>query len=172
MFPWLPALSCSKRCGKGGVNSIRRLPALASSFFRDISGPGHLKSLLDALVHWAVVLVIGKGTVRFRAFSLGDFQPIAQAHRGDTEQLVVRLNAALDVSFQIIRCGDSARFQRAGKCAGQSTGERGDDVIDGGRQRLDVFRSIVFRIATVRTEMQRLGKPLDMRVAVWPLFLH
>jgi hypothetical protein len=39
----------------------------------------------------------------------------------EAKQLAVGFDAAFDVGFEIICCGDSTRFQRAGKCAGQST---------------------------------------------------
>ena len=78
-----------------------------------------------------VIFVMGESAVGFGALSLWNFQTVAQLDRCDAEQLIVTFNAALDVGFQIVCCGDSTRFQRAGKCAGQSTSECGDDVIDG-----------------------------------------
>jgi hypothetical protein len=56
--------------------------------------------------------------VGLRSFAAWDFQPILQVHTRDAEQLIVRLNSSFDIGFQIVCCGDSARFQRAGKCAG------------------------------------------------------
>ena len=69
-----------------------------------------------------MVFVIGQGTVRFGALSFRNFQLVAEAHGCETKVFVVSFNAALDLGLKIICCRDSARFQRAGKCAGQSTG--------------------------------------------------
>ena len=108
----------------------------------------------------------------FGALALWDFQLVAQADGGDAEKFVVGFDAAFDVRFQMIRCGDSARFQRAGERAGQSTRERGNDVIDGRWQRRRVLHSIIFRVAAVRAELQRLLEPFDVCVAKRPLLLH
>ena len=113
-----------------------------------------------------------EGAIGFGAFAFGDFQFVAQVHGGDAEEFVIGFDAAFDVGFEMIGCGDSARFQRAGKCAGQSTGEGGDDVIDGGGHRLAVFHAVILGVAAVRAEMQRLFKPFDVCVAEGALLLH
>jgi hypothetical protein len=86
-------------------------------------------------VHGAVVLVIGECAIRFGALALRNFQLIPETDGGDAKELVVAFDAAFDFGFQIACCGNSARFQRASKCAGQSTGKRRDDVVDGRRKR-------------------------------------
>jgi hypothetical protein len=73
----------------------------------------------------------------------------------------------------MICCGDSARFQRAGKCAGQSTGKPGDDVIHSRRQRLHfLFHAIKSRVTPVHPEMQWFLEAFDVRLAKWPFLLH
>jgi hypothetical protein len=113
-----------------------------------------------------------EGAIGFGAFALRDFQLVAQLDGGDAEKLVIGFDAAFDVGFEVVCCGDSARFQRAGKCAGQSTSERGDDVIDGRRHRLAVFYAVILGVAAVRAELQRLFESFDVRVAKGPLLLH
>jgi hypothetical protein len=70
--------------------------------FFEVRGPGHLEPLLDALMDRAVVFVMGKGAVGFRAFPFGNFQMVAQLDRGDAERLVITLDASFDIRFQIV----------------------------------------------------------------------
>jgi len=137
-----------------------------------LSGPGHFKTLLDALVDRAVVLVMGQSAVGIRAFSFGNFQMVAQLDRRDAKQFIVALDAAFDVGFQIICCRNSTRFQRAGKCAGQSTGKRGDHMVDGGGQGLDILDAVILGVAAVRAELERLGEALDMSFPERALLLN
>jgi hypothetical protein len=92
--------------------------------FFDVRRPSNFKSFLDALVNGAIVFVMRKRAVGFGALSLGNFHVISQLHCRNSEQLIVRFNSSFDIGLQVVCCRDSARFQRAGKCAGQSTGER------------------------------------------------
>jgi hypothetical protein len=115
---------------------------------------------------------MSKGAVGFGTLAFGDFQFVAQVDGGDAKEFVIGFDAAFDVGFEMIGCGDSARFQRAGKCAGQSTSERGDDVIDGGGHRLAVFHAVVLGVAAVRAEMQRFLESFDVRLAKGTLLLH
>jgi hypothetical protein len=115
---------------------------------------------------------MSEGAVGFRAFAFGDFQFVAQLDGGYAEEFVIGFDAAFDVGFEMVCCGDSARFQRAGKCAGQSTGERRDDVIDGGRHRLAVFHPVILGVAAVRAELQRFFKSFNVRLAEGALLLH
>jgi hypothetical protein len=115
---------------------------------------------------------MGESAVSFLPFSLGDFQMVAQLDSRDAEQLIITLDASFDVGFQIICCWDSTRFQRAGKCAGQSTGERGDDMVDGGRQRLRIFHAVIFGVTSMRAELQRLRESLDMSFPERTLLLN
>ena len=78
--------------------------------------------MFDALVDRAIEFVIGKGAVGFRFFAGGDFEMVVKFDGGKTKEFAVGFDAAFDVGFKIICCRDSTRFQRAGKCAGQSTG--------------------------------------------------
>jgi hypothetical protein len=119
-----------------------------------------------------MVLMAGEGAVGFGAFAFGDFQPVAQIYGGDAKEFVIALDAAFDVGYQVVSCRDSARFQRAGKCAGQSTSERRDDVIDGGRQRLGGFHAIILCVAAMHAEVQGFFESLDVRIAEWALLLH
>ncbi len=66
---------------------------------------------------------MSEGAVGFGTFAFGDFQFVAQVDGGNAEEFVIGFDAAFDVGLEVVGCGDSARFQRAGKCAGQSTGE-------------------------------------------------
>lgn len=66
--------------------------------------------------------MVGQCAVRFRALAFWNFQFVAKIHSGDAEEFLLGLDAALYFGFQLVLCWDSARFQRAGKCAGQSTG--------------------------------------------------
>jgi hypothetical protein len=113
-----------------------------------------------------------QGSIRLRAFAPRDFQFVAQIDGGDAEEFFIGLNAAFDFGFQVVCCGDSARFQRTSKCAGQSTGQRRDDVIDRGRQRCGVLHAIILRIIAMRAEAQRLIESFNVRVAEWPLLLY
>ena len=116
--------------------------------------------------------MVGEGAVRFSAFALGDFQLVAQIYGGDAEEFIIAFDAAFDVGYEIVGSGDSARFQRAGKCAGQSTGERGDDVVDGGGKRRGVLHAVILGVAAMHAEMERLFEALDVGVAEGPLLLH
>jgi len=117
--------------------------------------------------------VSGKGAVGFGFLASGNFEAIAKFYGGQTEHLAVGFNASFDVGFQIVCCGDSARFQRAGKCAGQSTSESGDNVVDrGGHRRYVGLYAIKFRVTAMHAEMQRLVKAFDVGFAKRPLFLN
>jgi hypothetical protein len=113
-----------------------------------------------------------EGAVGFSAFTFGNFQLVAQVHGGDAEEFIIGFDAAFDFGFEMIGCGDSARFQRAGKCAGQSTGERRDNMIDGGRHRLAILHAVVFGVAAVRAELQRFFESFNVRLAKGALLLH
>ena len=104
-------------------------------FFYHVCGPGDFKTLFDALVDGAEVFVVRERSLRFRLFALGDFYAIPETDGRDAEEFSVFFDAPFDIRFQFVRCGDSARFQRAGKRAGQSTGEAGDDVVNRCRER-------------------------------------
>jgi hypothetical protein len=108
--------------------------------------------------------VVGQSAVRLKALSFRDFQLVAEFHGGETKILVVSFNAAFDFGLKIICCRDSARFQRAGKCAGQSTGERRNDVINGGGKGRSVFHAVIFCVAAVRPKMKWLRESFDVRV--------
>jgi hypothetical protein len=116
--------------------------------------------------------VVSEGAIGFGAFAFGDFQFVAQVHGGDAKEFVIGFDAAFDVGFETICCGDSARFQRAGKCAGQSTGEGRDDVIDGRGHRLAVFHAVILGVAAVRAELQRFLESFNVRLAKGTLLLH
>jgi hypothetical protein len=139
--------------------------------FFDVRRPGNFKSLLDALMNGAIVFMMRKRAVGLGSFSLGNFHVIPQLHCCNSEQLIVRFNSPFDIGFQVVCCGDSARFQRAGKCAGQSTGKRGNDVVNCGRQRFRILYAVILRVAPVGAELQRLGEALDMRLPKRPFFL-
>jgi hypothetical protein len=111
-----------------------------------------------------MVLVVGERAVRLGALSFWNFQLVAEAHGCETKILVVAFDAALDLGLKIICCRDSARFQRAGKCAGQSTGERRNDVIDGGGKRRSVFHAVIFCVAAMRPKMKGLRESFDVRL--------
>jgi hypothetical protein len=115
--------------------------------------------------------VVGQGAIRFWALALWDFELVAETDGGEAKELVVAFDAAFDIGFQIVCCGDSARFQRTGKCAGQSTGERGDDVVNGGGKRRGVFNAVIFGVPAVDAKMKRLGEALDVRIAKRPFLL-
>jgi hypothetical protein len=115
---------------------------------------------------------MSEGAVGFGALAFGDFQFVAQVYGGDAKEFVIGFDAAFDVGFEMICSGDSARFQRAGKCAGQSTSERGDDVIDGRGHRLGVFHAVILGVAAVRAELQRLLETFNVRLAKGTLLLH
>jgi hypothetical protein len=115
--------------------------------------------------------VVGQGAIRLGALSLRDFQLVSEADGGDAKEFVVAFDAAFDVGFQIICCGDSARFQRAGKCAGQSTSERGDDVVDGGGKRRGVFHAVIFGVPAVHAKMKWLRKSFNVRFTERPFLL-
>jgi hypothetical protein len=144
----------------------------ACSFLLDVGGPGHFEAVLDALVHGTVVLVSGKGTVRFGFLSFGDFQAIAKLYSSETKHFAFRFDASFHVGFQIVSSGDSTRFQRAGKCAGQSTSEGGDNVVDRGGHGRGGFYAVVFCVTAMHAEFQRFVEAFDVRFAKRPLFLH
>ncbi len=127
--------------------------------------------MFDAHVHGTIVLVVGQRAIRLGALSFRNFQLVSETDGGDAKELVVAFDAAFDIGFEIVRCGDSARFQRAGKRAGQSTGERGDDVVDGGGKRRGVFHAVILGVATVHAKMKGLRKSLNVRVTERPFLL-
>jgi hypothetical protein len=113
-----------------------------------------------------------EGAVRLGALASRDFQLVPNFDRSDAEEFFVRFDAPFDIGFQMIFCRDSARFQRAGECAGQSTGEPRDDMIDGSRQRLGILHAVILRVAAVGAEDQRLFESFDMSFPQGPLLLH
>jgi hypothetical protein len=123
-------------------------------------------------MHGAGGFVMRESAVGLGALAFGDFQLVTQVHGGDAKEFVIGFDAAFDVGFEMVCCGDSTRFQRAGKCAGQSTSERGDDVIDGGGHRLAVFHAVILGVAAVRAEMQWLFESFNVRLAKGALLLH
>jgi hypothetical protein len=123
-------------------------------------------------VHGAIVFVIGQGAVRLRALAFRNFQLVAETHGCETKVFVVAFDAALNLGLKIICCRDSTRFQRAGKCAGQSTGERRNDVIDGSGKRCSVFHAVIFCVATMRPKMKGLRESFDVRVPERLLLLN
>jgi hypothetical protein len=123
-------------------------------------------------MHGTIVFVKCERAVGLRSFAPRYFQAIFQVHRRDSEQLIVRFNSPFNIGFQVVCCGDSARFQRAGKCAGQSTGESGNDVVNCGRQRFRVLHAVILRVSAVRTELQRFREALDMRFPKRPFLLY
>jgi len=137
----------------------------------DVRGPGHLETPLDRLMDRAVALVELERPVGLTALSGGDFQAVTQLDRGDAHQLFFALDAAFDVSLEVILCGDSARFQRAGQRAGKSTSERSDNVVDRGGEGLSRLHLVKRGVAAVHAKAQRLGEPLDMRLAQRALLL-
>jgi len=116
--------------------------------------------------------MIGEGAIGFRALTPWNFQLVPETDGSDAKELVVAFDAAFDLRFQIVCCGDSTRFQRAGKCAGQSTGERGDDVVDGSRQRGSIFHAVIFGVAAVHPKVKGLRESFDVRVPERPLLLN
>jgi hypothetical protein len=151
------------------VDAGEPLPRLA---FRYVRGPSHCKTLLDALVDRTIILMIGERAVGFGFFSGRNFEMVMKFDGGQAKQLAVRFDAAFDVGHQIIGCGYSARFQRAGKCAGQSTSKGRNDVIDGGGEFLRRVHTIKPGIAPVHSKVQRLLEPFNVRFAKGPLLLH
>ncbi len=59
-----------------------------------------------------------ESAIRFRALALWNLQFVVQLYPCDAKEVVVSFDSAFDFSFQVVCCGDSARFQRTGKCAG------------------------------------------------------
>ena len=116
--------------------------------------------------------MVGQCAISFRALPSWNFQFVAQIHGGDAEESFLGFDAAFDFGFQLVFCGDSARFQRAGKCAGQSTGQGRDNVIDSGRQRRSVLHAVILRITAVRAEVQRLLESFNVCVAERTLLLN
>jgi hypothetical protein len=100
-----------------------------------------------------MVFMVGESTVCFGALALEDFQPVAQVRGDDAEELIIAFDAAFDVGDEIVGCRDSARFQGAGKCAGQSTGKGRDDMVDGRRKRLRALHTVILRLAAMCTEV-------------------
>ncbi len=81
-------------------------------------------------------------------------------HASQDEDAAVLFNFAPNLTGQIRRLNDDlARCQRAGKGARESPAGGRDDVIEGGRVRLQNRRidPVVFGNRSVRTEEHRLG---------------
>lgn len=140
--------------------------------FLNFGGPFHLEASLDALVHRAVAFVNGECAVGFGPLPVRYFQLVAQLDGGDANQLFFGFDAPFDFGFQIVGGGDSARFQRAGQCAGQSTGQCRKQVVDGGRQRLGRLDLVERRIAGMHAKAQRFCKTFDVRFPQRALPLH
>src|SRR5713226_1735937 len=138
----------------------------------DVRGPGHLETPLDSLADRAVALVELERPVGLDALAAGNFQAVTQLDRGDAHQLVFALDAAFDVGLEVILCGDSARFQRAGQRAGKSTSERSDNMVDRGGEGLSRLHLVKRRVAAMHAKAQRLSEALDMRLAQRALLLH
>ncbi len=71
--------------------------------------------------------------VGFGALPVRNSEAVTHAHGSNAKMLLCALDAALHVRNEVVLSGDSARFQRAGKCAGQSTRKSGDYVVNRGR---------------------------------------
>lgn len=85
---------------------------------------------------------------------------VVDPDRLEAQDPVLDVDVALGFRGQVSPAGvDPARFQRAAKCAGQSTGRRGDDVVKrGGVVRiLAGRRAVVLTDLVVRAEDHRLG---------------
>ena len=108
----------------------------------------------------AGVEVYGAGGVV--AFSARDSQAVADLNGGQAHQLFLAFDLPFDISFQVALSRDSARFQRASQRAGQSTRERGDDVVDRRGQRLRRDGLVECGIAPVQAEAERRFEPLDV----------
>ena len=61
-----------------------------------------------------MVLVVSECTICFRTLTLRNLQLVAETDGRDAKELIVAFDAAFDFSLEIVCCGDSARFQRAG----------------------------------------------------------
>jgi len=120
----------------------------------------------------AEFFVVGEGAIGFGLFSLGDFQVILEINGRNAEEFSIFFDASFDIRFQFVRCRNSARFQRAGKCAGQSTGEAGDNVVNGCREGRRIFYAIEACVASVCPKQQRFSESFDVSLSEWPLLLN
>jgi hypothetical protein len=116
--------------------------------------------------------MVGQGAIRLDALSFGNFEFVPQTDGSDAKKVIIAFDAAFDFRFQIVCCSDSTRFQRAGKCAGQSTGERRNDVIDGGGERCGVLNAVILRVTSMHSEMKGIRESLDIGVPKRPVFLN
>ncbi len=84
----------------------------------------------------AIHLVKFQSAVGVSALAGGNGEAILDLDCADAEDLAVAYDLTFNGGLEIILCGDSARFQRAGQGAGQSTSQRRQQVIHRGRQLL------------------------------------
>jgi hypothetical protein len=134
--------------------------------------PSDGKAPLNALVHRTVALVDFERAVGFSALSGRDLELVPQLDGRDANEFFLRFNAARDFGLQMVSGGDSARFQRAGQSAGQSTGECRKQVVNRRRQWFRRLNSVKRPIATMHAKAQRLRKAFDVGLPQRPLFLH
>lgn len=113
-----------------------------------------------------------EGAIGLASLAFRDLQPVVKLNRGDAEEFFVCLNTAFDVGLEMICCRNSARLQRAGECAGESTSKPGDDVIDRGRHGRGILHAVILGVTAVGAELQRLFEPFDMSFPQRPLLLH
>ncbi len=73
--------------------------------------------------------------VGFSALSGPNPEFVPQLDSRDANEFFFCFNAARDLGLQMINSGDSARFQRAGQSASQSTGECREQVTSRHRQQ-------------------------------------
>jgi len=92
-------------------------------------------------------------------------------HTGNDEQLLFGFNLCFYLGDEIVLRRDSARFQRAGQCAGQSTAQRSDQVVDGRRHRLGRLRFVERGIAAVHAIAQRLSEAFHVGQSQRPFLL-
>ena len=141
-------------------------------FLCNLRGPGHLEPSLKALADRAVALVDFKRAVSLGALALRNFKAITQLHVGDAKQFFFPFDAAFNVGFEVILRRDSARFQRAGQRARQSTAKRREQMINCRGQNLLWLQLVKRGVTAVEAEAQRLRKPFDVRLAQRPLLLN
>jgi hypothetical protein len=115
--------------------------------------------------------VVSQCAVGLGALPFGDFEFVSETDGGESKEFIVSFDAAFDFGFQIVRSRDSARFQRTGKCAGQSTGERRNDMVDRGRKGSGVFHAVIFCVAAMHPKMKGFRESLDVRVPERPFLL-
>src|SRR5262249_9547493 len=144
--------------------------------FLDLRIPRTLDATLDRLISRALLGVARQHPVDFVPRRRWSLEPITETNLGDLQDSCHVFDVALDLSHEVVRRRNSPHVQCGPDGAGQSTSDPGNDIVERGRVfRASELSPVLLLVelfdASVDSEVDRLGKVLDMGRAVRSLQL-